>query len=222
MKYTLFVRFAVLSVVMVASTLLGGCNIIAPALYITRGLPKVPAEHTLAKDRPTVIFVDDRASVLPRRTLRGNLASRAEMELLASKSLTNMIDAASIQNAAARDTSEKGLPIVTLAQSVKAEVVIYVSMDRFGLSQDGVTYQPYASARVKVIDAKAGDARVWPTEFEGKAVSVTMPVRQGDVPKTAVAQAKAMEDLAAELGSAVARLFYEHEGRESISKMRPE
>ncbi len=222
MKYTLLFRCAVLSVLAVALTMLGGCNIIAPALYITRGLPKVPAQHTLEKDRATVVFVDDRANVMPRRALRVNLGTRAETELLASKSLTNMIDSASIQNAAARDTSEKGLPIVTLAQSVKAEVVIYVSLDQFGLSQDGVTYQPYAAARVKVIDAKSNAARVWPQEFEGKAIAVTLPVRQGDIPKTAVAQAKAQEDLAAELGSAVAKLFYEHDGRESISKMRPQ
>lgn len=221
MQHSTMQRFLLTFSLYLLATMLASCNIVMPALYIAKGLPKIPAQHTLEKERPTVIFVDDRASVMPRRNLRQTLAARAETELLQSKSLTNMIDAASIQNAAARDTSENGLPIVTLAKSVKAEVVLYVSLDRFGLSQDGVTYEPFAAARVKVIDAKSDNARVWPEEFEGKAINVSLAIRQGDIPKTPVAQAKAQEDLAAELGSAVANLFYEHERRESISKTRP-
>jgi hypothetical protein len=208
---------------LVAATLLfvPGCNILGPAYYFIKGPPKQPRQHTLDANRPTVIFIDDRLSVLPRRTLRTAIADRAETDLLRNKVLVNMIDNASIQAAAARDTGEQGSSIVRLGQSVEAEVIIYVWMDSFGLTPDGSTFQPFATARVKVIDTVAKESRVWPESFEGHLVGVTPRVRASEVPTTAAAQSKAQEELAAQLGTAIGYLFYDADTRESISDLRP-
>jgi len=201
---------------------LGGCNIVAPALYLVKGLPKIPAQHKLDKERTTVVFIDDPTSALPRRTLRSSIAKRAEFELIQSKSLVNMVDANSIQAAATRDTSDQGTSIVRLGQSVKADIVIYVWVDSFGLTPDGATYQPFATARVKVIDVQAKSSRVWPESFEGHPVAVKPVVRANEVPKSAAAQSKAQDDLGAALGSTIARLFYDSESRESVTTLRTE
>jgi hypothetical protein len=207
---------------LVAATLLfvPGCNILGPAYYFIKGPPKQPRMHTLDVQRPTVVFVDDRLSVLPRRTLRSAIADRVETDLLRNKVLVNMVDNASIQAAAARDTGEQGTSIARLGQSVQAEVVIYVWMDSFGLTPDGSTFQPFATARVKVIDVVAKESRVWPESFEGQVVSVSPRVRANDVPTTAAAQSKAQEELAAQLGTAIGYLFYDADTRQSISDLR--
>jgi hypothetical protein len=201
---------------------LPSCNILGPAYYLIKGPPKQPRQHTLDPNRPTVVFVDDRLSVLPRRTLRTAIADRAETDLLRNKVLVNMIDNASIQAAAARDTGEQGTSIARLGQSVQAEVVIYVWMDSFGLTPDGSTFQPFATARVKVIDTVAKESRIWPDNFEGHPVSVSPRVRASEVPTTAAAQSKALEELAAQLGTVIGYLFYDADTRESVSDLRTE
>ncbi len=199
---------------------LPSCNILGPAYYFIKGPPKQPRQHALDPNRPTVIFVDDRLSVLPRRTLRTAIADRAETDLLRNKVLINMIDNSSIQAAAARDVGEQGTSIARLGQSVQAEVVIYVWMESFGLTPDGSTFQPFATARVKVIDTVSKESRVWPENFEGHLVSVVPRVRATDVPKTAAAQSKAQEELAAQLGTTIGYLFYDADTRETASDLR--
>lgn len=199
---------------------LPSCNILGPAYYFIKGPPKQPRQHALDVNRPTVVFIDDRLSVLPRRTLRTAIADRVETDLLRNKVLFNMIDNASIQAAAARDTGEQGTSIARLGQSVQAEVVIYVWMDSFGLTPDGSTFQPFASARVKVIDCVAKESRIWPENFEGHPVSISPRVRASEVPTTAAAQAKAQEELAAELGTVIGYLFYDADTRQTASDLR--
>ncbi len=60
---------------------LTGCNILGPAILLVEGPPKVQAQFTLEKKRPTVVFVDDRASVLPRRALRQQIAAMCQNAL---------------------------------------------------------------------------------------------------------------------------------------------
>ncbi len=85
---TLGVTLAVLGV----AGALAGCNILGPAILLVEGPPKVPAKFTPEKKRPTVVFVDDRASVLPRRALRQQIAAMCQNALLKEKVLTNVID----------------------------------------------------------------------------------------------------------------------------------
>jgi hypothetical protein len=201
----------------------GACNILGPAYYLAAGPAKTPAMHSLEAGRPTVIFVDDLASILPRRTLRQSVARSIEKELLASGALTRVLDSSAVQSAALREQTGEPVGVVQLGRSVGAEVVIFVSMDRFGLTPDGQTFQPYAAARVKVVDVtKDRDQMQWPGEANptGYPLTVTMPVRRASPPRSAGEFAKAQDETATAFGREVAKLFYKHLANEGPSKTR--
>lgn len=198
---------------------LGGCNIVGGVAAIVHGPPKIQAVYALPKDLPVVILVDDRANVLPRRVLRQTIAQRAEKELLASGVVTQVIDSNAIQAALARDNPDQPTDIATLARSVKADIVIYLSLDRFGISPDGQMYQPFADSRVKVLDVRDQTTkRLWPQEREGAKLNIIVPTSRGDVPSGAAALAQAQERLASELGLSLSRLFYKHERETTLDK----
>jgi hypothetical protein len=188
-----------------------GCNIIGPVAAIASGPPTQPAMFALDRDRPTVVFVDDRASVLPRRTLRQSIAQTVQNELLGHNALKTVIDSKSIAALAARDAADQPSDITTLGKAVSAEVVIYVSLDRFGVSPDGQVNQPFADARVKVLDITRPEPRLWPEDREGYAIGLVMPQKRADLPKTASGIAALQEDTARVLGEHIAQVFYKHE-----------
>ncbi len=189
---------------------LAGCNIVAPAFYIIHGPEKVPAQHELEKERPTVVFVDDRANRLPRRTMRQTIGEAAQASLLSEKAVEDVIDTRGALSAASVDRAGQALSIVDIGKAVGAEIVIYAVVDGFTMSADGQSYSPEALLRVKVIDVTA-DKRVWPNEKEGYPLSLKFPPRTSDVPKTAAELRVAEEDVGRLVGLGLAQLFVEYE-----------
>lgn len=200
-------RALLIPALLVAALALAGCNVVGAAFYVVHGPEKVRKEFDLDKARPTVVFVDDLNSVLPRRALRQTLADQVQNELLARKVLTDMVDARSAFNAAVREKPDQPMRIVDLGRAVQADVVIYIAVEGFTLSEDGQSFAPAASLRVMVTDA-AADKRIWPSEPEGRQLLVRMPLTPGDVPRTQSALIDAENRLAQYAGSAVAQLFY--------------
>jgi hypothetical protein len=199
---------------------LASCNILGPAIVLVQGPPMTEAVHALDPERATVVFVDNRDSVLPRGSLRLSIARRTERLLLDDADLKQVIDASSIIGAASRESPDAPTDIATLGRSVKADVVVYVVVDTFSLSPDGETYQPVADVRVKVIDTSGAGSRPWPEDRAGHAMRVMGSASKGGVPTTAVALAKAQDALAESIGTAVAKLFFKHETRPSLSESR--
>jgi hypothetical protein len=215
----LLTRLLLTTICIAGSLLLSACNIVGPAVVLVSGPPTTPAAYTLNAEQPTVILVDDRSSVLPRRTLRTTIADAASSQLLKENSVKVVIDAKSIQAVMAREPADKPANIAALGRAVKASQVIYVSIDRFALSPDGTTYQPYADARVKVIDVDGG--RTWPTQREGHALRVLLPIQRNELPNSAGIINKAQDALADRVGIELSRLFFKHETRDRVSEQRP-
>jgi len=210
------VRMVLMLALLVVAGALQGCNYVAAGYLLVHGPEKKPAAHELEKDRATVIFVDDRANVLARRSLRTQIAKVAQDTLLKEGVLTNVIDTTAAMQAAMRETSGEPLDITTLGRQVQADVVIYVTMDTFVLSTDGQTFSPEARAHVKVIDAKLAK-RVFPLDKkEGHPVDVRLKLASGTVPKTGTEQINALNELADRTGLEIARVFFDSEARESI------
>lgn len=212
---TTALRMLVLVAAALALGALPGCNIIGAGYVLVKGPEKTPAQYTLPKDRPTVVFVDDINSVLARRTMRTDIARAAQEALLSQGALTNVVDASAAMQVAQRESAGEPLDISTLGRAVQAEVVVYVLMDSFALTADGQTFSPQARAHVKVVDAVTRK-RLWPEEVEGHPLSVAMRLASGSVPRSATEQVNALNALAERTGLGVARLFFESETRESI------
>lgn len=193
---------------------LAGCNIVGPAYYFIHGPEKTPAAFTLDKTRSTVVFVDDQNSVLPRRSLRMEIASAATALIQTEKLVDDMIDSRGAIVAATRDRDSEPMSVVGVGRAVKAQVVIYVAIDAFSLTSGGVAYVPSARVRVKVLDAE-NDVRLWPPETlpDGAPLNINMHEKAGNRPSSASQVAMAENELARETGTAVAELFFEHEAK---------
>lgn len=191
-----------------------GCNIVGPAYYFIHGPEKTPAAFTLDPKRSTVVFVDDQNSILPRRSLRMEIAAAATETIQSDKLVEDMIDSRGAIVAATRDRDSEPMSVVAVGRAVKAQVVIYVIVDAFSLSSGGVAYAPMARIRVKVVDAE-NDHRLWPDPqlTEGAPINVNMHEKPGTRPQSAAQVAQAENELAHEVGVTVGELFFEHEAR---------
>lgn len=189
-----------------------GCNIVAPAFVLIHGPPKTAAAYKLDPKRPTVFFVDDRNNRLYRRSMRLTIAATAQTILLEQKVLQNVIDAQAALTRVAGEPADEPTDLVSLGKSVQAEVVVWIGVDSFGFSPDGVTFQPFADLRVKVVDCVNTPSRLWPEEPPGKPIRVLLPEKHGTNDQASPsALAKAQDQLAQECGRTVAELFFDHE-----------
>ncbi len=196
--------------VLLGAGALAGCNIAGPALYLLHGPEKIPRVFELDKDRPTVIFIDDRAMNIQRTPTRERIAAAAERALLDHGAVTRIIDSRAAAAVVTNEPRGKLMAISEIGRKVGAEVVIYVTPDSFALSADGQTFAPSAQLRVKILDAVA-DKRVWPEDRKGHLLTVSASTRQGTTPSEA-AEVREAEDKFAELvGLRLAQMFYSRE-----------
>lgn len=205
--------FIIMATLASASLLAAACNIVGPAAYFIGGPAKVKPKYELPKDRPTVVFIDDRANVLPTRASRQKVAQTVERALLDAKATGKkgeFIASDSVLAFAGRERFGKPTGIAEVGETVGAETVVYATIDSFGLSANGVEFSPIASARIKVIDVKTRK-RLWPgVDREWTPVEVKSPTRMGTAPSNNAERTGAEEKLAEDLGTAIARQFIEY------------
>ena len=188
---------------------LAGCNIIGPAAYFITGPAKTKKQYTLDPKRPTVVFVDDRGNRVPRRAVRNLIAQTADKALLSEGVVKDLISSDSAALAAGQDRTAKPIPISQIGRDVKADVVIYATVDMFTLSADGQSLSPQAIIRVKVIDA-VEDKRLWPPQPQGAVLTVRSNVKTTDMPQSTADRNKLEDELAKLAGDEIAWLFYDH------------
>ncbi|MGD9791037.1 MAG: hypothetical protein AB7Q00_08325 [Phycisphaerales bacterium] len=200
---------------------LSGCNIVAPIAMIVSPPPTYPAQHTLDANLPTLIFVDDRSSRLPRAALRQAIAEEAQNLLLKEANLKNVIDCRAAYVVTSRDRVDDVTPLVDLGKAVQARIIVYVSIDRFTLSEDGQQLAPIVAMRAKVLDVeKESDPRVWPPDQRGVPVTATIKVSTREVPKAGADLYAAQNAAAKQAGKAIAQLFFTHRVDQSATEGR--
>ncbi|MCC6321503.1 MAG: hypothetical protein IT438_08740 [Phycisphaerales bacterium] len=211
-------RTLILSGAAVAGLLTAGCNIVGPAVYFIHGPEKVKPQFVLPPERSTVVFVDDRGSVLPTRATRQRIAKATEQTLLAGKTKSEIISSDALLPIATQERFGKPTGIAQIGESVGAEVVVYAKVDSFGLSPDGAQFAPVATAQVKVVDAKTRK-RLWPVDDKGEWVPVeaAVPTATSGIPRSHSERAVAENHLAELLGRNIARIFVEYEA-EDVAK----
>lgn len=189
-----------------------GCNVATTAAYIIQGPPKIPAQTSLDSERATVVFIDDRSSLVPRRSLRVVMGQFAEEDMIAQKVIDadKMIASQSVLRAAMNEDADEPMSVADLGRAVSAEVVVYVSIEAWTLTKDGGTYAPLVAARVKIIDAQERQ-RIWPAGREGFALLVEPAASATSIPATSSERHAAHTDLAERVGRSIAKLFYESE-----------
>ncbi len=201
-----------LFILVLAAVLVGasGCNLVGAGTYLIQGPAKTPAQFTLPQ-QTTVVFIDDRANVLPRSRFVTQMALRATDELLkVQKLVPAAIDPVAINRESSRETSGKLLSIEEMGRKVGAAIVIYAVPRQFTLVDERGTV-PTCILDVKVVDTESG-ARLWPgaMEYEYHTLTVELAAQstlQYDPGKIDELQKK-LADVA---GLRLAQLFYAYE-----------
>ncbi|MHC4948009.1 MAG: hypothetical protein ACYTG1_07080 [Planctomycetota bacterium] len=224
------VQSVLLALALVCTALaVAACNIVGPVAYLVEGPAMVPAEFTL-EDRATVVFIDDRANIVDRagavnpRQVRQQIAERASEDLMVEELVTTTISPRdAMAYALRRDRNEELLPIDAIGRAVGAAQVIYVEMLSFAVSPDGVTPRPSAGVRVRVIDVERRE-RLFPdpsTDEVARVVRPVFPAMSMGSYQTRATRLAIYEMMADELGSSIAKLFYEHDPRELGRNLEP-
>ena len=203
----------VAGLVVLAAAGLPGCNVIVPVAYVLEGPGTIPAEYQL-RETSTAVFVDDRDNNFPRTALRAIVGVEITEQLIANKALppSLMVDARDmIGLARALESSDNRVSIERIGREAGVEQVIYVELEGFALTTDGVTPRPTAMCRVKVLDLAAG-MRVYPMDTAtGQEVIANIREVDPSLFESFAKRRRIEDDLAMRLGKTVAELFYEHE-----------
>jgi len=224
-----FDRRAVLAAGLAAAgglLLAGGCNVVAPVAAVIAGPPQKDAEFILP-ERRTVVFVDDRAGVIPLRSsqVRRRIGREVTEILNRRDDLLPglMIDAGdAIALADARDRGGGLLPLGVIGREVGAEVLIAVRIDVFSLV-GGQIPQPTAQAAVWVLDITNRERLFPPPDSREPATTVSASLFETDPfgatdESAQVARSFALADALAE---SVAKVFYRHEIKELGRQLGP-
>jgi hypothetical protein len=194
-----------------------GCNIIAPAYAVIAPEPTAPAQYVLP-DVPTVVYVDDRANVIPSNTraVRVAIADACSRVLMQEGALTTAISPGdAMAFVRANDSHSELLSIADIANAVGADQIIYVEMLALRTQMAGVP-KPNATCQVRVLDV-AHRQRTFPAGETGEpAVIVNASMREVDpqVYRSMSSRLKIFDALAETMGEEIAKLFYEHEIRD--------
>ncbi len=205
------------------TALVAGCNFAGPALFLVSD-DRTPAVHELDPKRTAVVFVDDRNSVLPMRTLRDRIAKGAEAGILKEKLLeADLISSDSLQAVIAAERFSRPQSIAQIGRSVGADQVIWATVDTFRLTPDGSTHAPSAIVRVKVIDSKTGE-RLFPLKAEGGqdpsyVLAIAEKNRATPVPTSNADRIREQQEIADTLGRRLGELFFKHSWRDPDSKI---
>lgn len=214
-----FLFHALVPAMVAGSSLLfvSGCNIASAVGYAVHPEPEFEAQYELA-DVPTVIFIDDRRGVVNPTRLRRVIADEATAQLMEEGVISeqNMIAPRDAMIAARRsDRSGDVVPIARIAEMVGADQVIYVDVNQFALTFDGVTPSPLSISRVRVLNITTGK-RVFPDPDapDGDVVyyqlSVDLPNAKPHGFNTVKVRNEMTEQLALQTGDGIGKLFYSY------------
>lgn len=209
-------RFPILLLAL-TTTLLVSCNIVGPAMVLLTPPPSTEAQLELNENSTHMFFVDDLRNRMPKRSLRDAIAQSAESALLTEEALPEdkLISAKTAQRAVTADRHGAALPIAEIGRRTGVDVIIYVTIEAWGLSKDGTTSAPFVDGRVKVIDCK-NNKRLWPTIEEGYLLRVAPTASQSNLPTGLAERSKLELELARTYGVALAQLFYKHYTEQSV------
>ncbi len=196
---------------------MAGCNVAAPIFYAVHGPSKVLPKYTLDPNAATVILVDDPASTVGTRRLRADIASAATRILLDRDLVVDMIDPRPALALASQVGDEKPMSITEIGRAVEADIVIYVLLTEFEISNSEGSAIPSAAAQVKIMDVRLGQ-RVFPDDPRGTTVRLRPEHRAANVGSDASRGLALEREQAQRLGLAIAQLFYKHEVPDSAGR----
>ncbi|MEL6329221.1 MAG: hypothetical protein AAFR38_06130 [Planctomycetota bacterium] len=186
--------------------------------YLAAGPGDVEAVYTLDRSRPTLLFLDDPASLVPTRRARAEIMRLAGEILIEKNKLDEdaLVDSGTATALALRESAEQPMSITELGDAVGAEVVVYAAVTAFEVQAGRTdTGRATSTLQIMIIDVTTGDL-LWPEEMtsgvsarRGESMSVSLPLRGTVAIGLGREESRRIEmELAQKTGTAIAELFY--------------
>lgn len=205
------VRAIVLTAVCVlVLSLCGGCAVIGWTVSLFVPAETVPAEYEPPKGKAYLVFVDDVAAPVEHEGVKRELTEQLNARLEQHKIASRTIDYGDMVKLVAATPQFQRMPVSEVGRKLGADVVVYVQIKRFELSEyaHSSTWNGLMEVSVRVVDV-AEQKRLWPEDRPaGFPVDpVHMPQVDLDTRDQIARMSKMLAERTAER---IIRLFVEH------------
>ncbi|MFP3938149.1 MAG: hypothetical protein ACLFVW_07380 [Phycisphaerae bacterium] len=207
MRFQTAIATAVCGFVLV---LCGGCSAIGWTVALFAPPEKEPAVYKPPKGKTYLVFVDDIASPVEYEGVKGELTEQLNQRLERHRIASRTVDYSDVVKLVSASPDFNQLPISEVGRKLGAEMVLYVQIDRFELSEyaNTSTWNGVLEASARVVDADKRK-RLWPEDRpSGYPVD---PVRIPQVELESRDQVSRMAKmLAVQCAEKTIKLFIEH------------
>lgn len=198
----------VLSAAMAFGT--AGCALVGWTVAQFAGPEKEPAEYTPPRNKTYLVFVDDMVSPVDYEPIKGDLTEQLNERLERSGTASDTVDYGDVVQLMSATPEFNRLAISEVGGRLGAEMVLYVQVDRFRLSeyQNTSTWNALLDVSVRVVDVEQ-QRRLWPDDRPAG-----YPVEPVSIPQVEMDMADYADQLSKMLAKRTAErvidLFREH------------
>ena len=170
---------------------------------------KVPATYKIPSGKTILVFIDDVMAEVNYQPIKSELTERINSKLMDHKIAAAVVPFDQIAKVMAQTKNFEGLAVSEVGEKLKADIVLYVHIDKFSLKDDNASplWHGQLHTTVRVVDVKGG--RLWP---EDKPEGSPMP--PADLPAMENPAAgyggELTRQLAEKMSDTIVKLFYDH------------
>jgi len=152
-----------------------GCQVIPAVLEKMFPKQKVPPKFVLPRDKVLLVFPDDLQNPVTYPPIKRRMAEKIVATLIERKAISKAVDYDELLKLESNRDDFNLLSTPKIARLVGAQVVIYISIDRFSLKDNPIDtlWRGTLSGRVKVVDVEKG--QIWPDETGGFPIEIVEP-----------------------------------------------
>jgi hypothetical protein len=216
-------RSAFLAAVPALAFLLGSCGLAAWPVEAFAPPKKVKAEFKPPEGRTLLVFVDDMVRPVDYEPIKSELAQQINDLLIEKKIAGGVIPYRNVIDLASRRPDFNALSVGEVGRELKADIVLYVRIDKFALRDEGggPMWHGQLQVTVRMVDVENGwnnrsEARLWPKD---KPDGHLIPLAETP-PSTETAPNHAQEitrALARNVAAEVVRPFHDHKESRSTA-----
>ncbi|MBN1556245.1 MAG: hypothetical protein JXA11_16005 [Phycisphaerae bacterium] len=175
---------------------------------------KVPAQYDLDETSTALVLVEDPRHLSDRTTLKTQMSEFINRELEDRGLVERVIPYRQLMNLAAATNNFRTLSVAEVGKKLRADIVLYVEIDRFSLRDDPSSpfWHGKLTTRVKVISVKEG--RLWPKELPEGYSPARVDTGSVSGEGSLRFEQHLVQNMARDMGDNVTKLFYEHRGKE--------
>jgi uncharacterized protein YbjQ (UPF0145 family) len=209
-----YLRFAVAAVVLAAAVALvssGGCrSAMATAMYLIKGNDLDPDYPGLKGKKVAVVCRTAAGLSYTNATVGRDLAQEMGKLLQERVPKIKVVDSQKVAKWCDENTWEE---YTEVGKAMKADVVVGVELEKFGLYQAQTLFQGKANAKVYVYDCKDGGKVV----FEKILPQSVYPPNTG-IPTSDVQESEFRREFIGVLADQIARHFYAHDSNADMTQ----